>query len=284
MSNEMVVCGSGDSPARLKGYKKFFRSYPNHVTRTGSDVLFFAWQSVEMSCRGWDLGGFHCEKVELIVEYDGEMMYPPLEYISIDQIAKLAMVDPRALEYVDWTTRVDLEIPRRAQTHPYDIENDKDVLVVKGLGEMVKGIELAVRNAANARHLAEETARRQTLVELHQKAADTKLAVVAEQSADAKRASDYATEMARETEYMFVIPWLYDHGVRVPDAFWGTVGTEIRRIANEDGFYPKEEHKRAHKGYATHRYPPIQMDKYGGIWIERNRQRPERIAWFRKPR
>jgi hypothetical protein len=81
-------------------------------------------------------------------------------------------------------------------------------------------------------------------------------------------------------EFLFCIPFLGHLGVEVPTCFHGSVGGEIKDIAEEIGYYPDKKDKKPFMGFMTHRYPPDVLMRAARLWITRNRYKRHREGWF----
>lgn len=83
-------------------------------------------------------------------------------------------------------------------------------------------------------------------------------------------------------QYTFALVWLGNKGVRVPEGMKSAVGSEIKKLAMERFGYDADSHPKQPLGrFFVYVYPLAILEKVGATWIEQNRRKPERSAWFR---
>lgn len=79
-----------------------------------------------------------------------------------------------------------------------------------------------------------------------------------------------------------LVVWLGEHGVRIPENMRSTVGMEFKKIVKMGGYDPSSRPKQHQGKFYVHEYPLAVLEKFGPVWIGKNRGNPEREKWFRR--
>lgn len=237
------------------------------VMTTPARTSWVAWPSIDAGCGGWAVAGtLYSQLVPFLVVIDGRQKV--VDFVSREAFLGQALISHRFPRFRQFVIKMFEQLVDRGTVTAPDIADDPRMLQYQLLGD-------ALAAAIRAERLAQMTAYRQDTLERNHLA-------LTGQVDDARRAADRAVAATSNGEFWYVIPWLAHQGVCVPDdrTSQGVVGREIAEIARSDGYEPRSLKKQAHCGYPTLIYPPLRMEKYGWIWIERNRHRPDRRGWF----